>query len=74
MADIVHVQRPFHVMVGGGDQVYSDEVRVSGPLKGWATHLSPRKRAKFKVTEQFGKDVDEWCVAIQSECVGYITM
>lgn len=29
----VHEQQPFHVMIGGGDQIYNDGVRVDGPLK-----------------------------------------
>lgn len=31
----VHQQQPFHVMIGGGDQIYNDGVRVDGPLKPW---------------------------------------
>lgn len=29
----VHEQKPFHIMIGGGDQIYNDSVRVDGPLK-----------------------------------------
>lgn len=56
----VHTERPFHVMVGGGDQVYSDGVRVTGPLRVWANHTSPRTRAKVQVTEALAKEMDEW--------------
>ena len=39
-----HKQKPFHVMVGGGDQIYNDSVRVDGPLKAWTDVANPRKR------------------------------
>jgi hypothetical protein len=29
----VHEKKPFHIMIGGGDQIYNDSVRVDGPLK-----------------------------------------
>jgi hypothetical protein len=29
----VHEKQPFHIMIGGGDQIYNDGVRVDGPLK-----------------------------------------
>jgi hypothetical protein len=31
----MHGEKPFHVMVGGGDQIYNDGIRVDGPLKPW---------------------------------------
>ncbi|KAL1967537.1 hypothetical protein VTN77DRAFT_3052 [Rasamsonia byssochlamydoides] len=40
----VHAQRPFHVMIGGGDQIYNDSVRVDGPLRSWTDISNPLKR------------------------------
>ncbi|PGH15831.1 hypothetical protein AJ79_02212 [Helicocarpus griseus UAMH5409] len=40
----LHEQRPFHVMVGGGDQIYNDSVRVDGPLKAWTDISNPHRR------------------------------
>ncbi|WEW55670.1 hypothetical protein PRK78_001103 [Emydomyces testavorans] len=39
-----HEQKPFHVMIGGGDQIYNDSVRVDGPLRGWTDIGNPAKR------------------------------
>lgn len=40
----LHEQRPFHVMIGGGDQIYNDGIRVDGPLKRWTAIANPHKR------------------------------
>ncbi|TDL25496.1 hypothetical protein BD410DRAFT_886816 [Rickenella mellea] len=56
----IHSERAFHVMIGGGDQVYSDAVRVTGPLKAWANELDPKKRAKVPFTDPLGADIDNW--------------
>ncbi|EXJ85276.1 hypothetical protein A1O3_05951 [Capronia epimyces CBS 606.96] len=52
-----HRQRPFHVMIGGGDQIYNDSVRVSGPLKEWTSIANPRKRRDYP----FGQDLRVRC-------------
>ena len=56
----VHAQQPLHVMIGGGDQVYSDAVRTKGPLKDWATDPSPRRKSKMLVTDELETELDEW--------------
>lgn len=40
----VHAGKPFHVMIGGGDQIYNDGIRVDGPLKEWTSIGNPHKR------------------------------
>ncbi|KAA8652220.1 uncharacterized protein ATNIH1004_001124 [Aspergillus tanneri] len=40
----VHAQKPFHAMIGGGDQLYNDGIRVTGPLKPWTAISNPHKR------------------------------
>ena len=47
----LHEQKPFHVMIGGGDQIYNDGVRVTGPLKPWTDMLNPKKRREFPFDE-----------------------
>ena len=59
----VHKERPFHVMVGGGDQIYNDGIRVSGPLQRWASMRNPKKRRDFKFPETLRKDCDAYYVA-----------
>ncbi|KAL4809758.1 hypothetical protein BDV18DRAFT_132727 [Aspergillus unguis] len=40
----LHALKPFHVMIGGGDQIYNDGIRVDGPLKEWTSIANPHKR------------------------------
>ncbi len=54
----VHEQKPFHVMVGGGDQIYNDGVRVGGPLRAWTDIGNPRKRREYPFDEQLRNDCD----------------
>ncbi|KAI4913873.1 hypothetical protein J4E90_005593 [Alternaria incomplexa] len=56
----MHEQRPFHVMLGGGDQIYNDGVRVDGPLKPWTDIHSPHKRREFPFGQQMRADCDEY--------------
>jgi hypothetical protein len=56
----VHGQRPFHVMIGGGDQIYNDSVRVSGPLKPWTDIGNPERRRHFPFGEDMRAQCDEF--------------
>ena len=56
----IHQKRPFHVMIGGGDQIYSDKVMVTGPLKPWADITNPKKRRDFPFSEQTRADCDRF--------------
>ncbi|KAJ4350724.1 hypothetical protein N0V95_004511 [Ascochyta clinopodiicola] len=56
----MHEQRPFHVMIGGGDQIYNDGVRVDGPLKAWTAISNPHKRREYAFGEQMRADCDEY--------------
>lgn len=55
-----HEQRPFHVMIGGGDQIYNDSIRVKGPLKEWTAIQNPRKRAHFPFDNDLRRRCDEY--------------
>ncbi|KAF1936345.1 hypothetical protein EJ02DRAFT_459632 [Clathrospora elynae] len=56
----MHEQRPFHVMIGGGDQIYNDGVRVDGPLKPWTEIHSPHKRREYPFGQQMRDECDEY--------------
>lgn len=56
----VHAVRPFHVMVGGGDQIYNDGVRVDGPLRKWTEITNPHKRRAHDFNNQLRADCDEY--------------
>ena len=44
-------------MIGGGDQIYNDSIRVKGPLKEWTSIANPRKRREYA----FGEDLRNQC-------------
>lgn len=56
----IHEKTPFHVMIGGGDQIYNDSIRVSGPLREWTAIGNPKKRHEYKFTEKLRKECDDF--------------
>lgn len=56
----VHGQKPFHVMVGGGDQIYNDGIRVDGPLKPWTAIGNPHKRRNHDFNNKMRADCDDY--------------
>ena len=57
-----HQQQPIHVMIGGGDQIYNDGVRVQGPLNEWANHVSPEHRHQYPFDERLRDKCDDFYV------------
>ncbi len=45
-------------MIGGGDQIYNDGVRVDGPLKPWTAEANPRKRRTFPFSPELRDQCD----------------
>ncbi|KAL3428027.1 transcription factor [Phlyctema vagabunda] len=58
----VHKVTPFHVMLGGGDQIYNDGIRVSGPLRAWSDISNPTKRRHHLFPESLRKECDDYYV------------
>ncbi|RDW88867.1 hypothetical protein BP6252_00899 [Coleophoma cylindrospora] len=58
----VHKVTPFHIMLGGGDQIYNDGIRVSGPLRPWSDMGNPTKRRHHPFPESLRKDCDKYYV------------
>jgi hypothetical protein len=56
----VHKEAPFHVMIGGGDQIYNDNVRVDGPLRPWTDIGNPKKRRAFPFGNEMRAECDEF--------------
>lgn len=50
----------YHVMIGGGDQIYSDEIRVSGPLAPWTKLRNHAKRRRYPYTPELALQVNSW--------------
>ncbi|KAH9903933.1 hypothetical protein F4778DRAFT_780618 [Xylariomycetidae sp. FL2044] len=55
-----HAQTPFHVMIGGGDQIYNDGIRVNGPLREWTDIGNPKKRRDFPFPESLRQACDDF--------------
>lgn len=47
-------------MIGGGDQIYNDGVRVDGPLKPWTDIGNPHKRRTFPFDNKMREDCDKY--------------
>ena len=58
----VHKACPFHVMLGGGDQIYNDGIRVHGPLREWTNIGIPKKRQKYPFPEEMRRECDKYYV------------
>lgn len=56
----LHATKPFHVMIGGGDQIYNDSIRVSGPLREWTEIGNPKKRREYKFPEKLRQECDDF--------------
>jgi len=56
----IHNEKPFHVMIGGGDQIYNDGVRVDGPLKAWTDIGNPKRRREFPFNEDLRSQCDQY--------------
>lgn len=55
-----HEHSPFHVMIGGGDQIYNDGIRVDGPLRPWTEIGNPRKRQECPFPEKLRSECDDY--------------
>ncbi|KAJ4295874.1 hypothetical protein N0V88_004576 [Collariella sp. IMI 366227] len=55
-----HREKPFHVMIGGGDQIYNDGIRVSGPLRPWSDISNPKKRKDHPFPESLREECDDY--------------
>ena len=55
-----HERTPFHVMLGGGDQIYNDGIRVNGPLRTWTEIRNPKKRAEYPFPEGLRSECDDY--------------
>ncbi|GAP92546.1 putative transcription factor protein [Rosellinia necatrix] len=55
-----HTRAPFHVMIGGGDQIYNDGIRVAGPLREWTEIGNPKKRRDYPFPEKLRRACDDY--------------
>ncbi|CAN6653439.1 hypothetical protein TRVA0_026S01596 [Trichomonascus vanleenenianus] len=56
-----HGERPFHVMLGGGDQIYCDAIKAVSPtVKKWSTEKNPITKHGMEFTEEVEKEIDSF--------------
>jgi hypothetical protein len=46
--------------IGGGDQIYNDGIRVTGPLAPWSNIHNPKKRKDHPFPESLRLDCDDY--------------
>lgn len=55
-----HERAPFHVMIGGGDQIYNDGIRIDGPLRKWTDISNPKKRQHYPFPNSLRSECDDY--------------
>ncbi|KZT11642.1 uncharacterized protein LAESUDRAFT_720903 [Laetiporus sulphureus 93-53] len=55
-----HSERPFHTLVGGGDQLYCDAVAREPEMQEWVKLSKPELKKKFKLTEEMRSAIDRF--------------
>ena len=54
-----HQTRPFHVMIGGGDQIYNDAVMSQSPLfRQWLETKNPRHKHEADFTASMQEEIE----------------
>jgi hypothetical protein len=56
-----HQTRPFHVMIGGGDQIYNDAAMSQTTLfKGWIENKNPMQKHNAPFTEEMQNELEQF--------------
>lgn len=56
-----HKENPFHVMLGGGDQLYCDSVKIyTKAVKDWTEEKNPVKKRTMKVSDDGMKEIETY--------------
>lgn len=56
-----HQTRPFHVMIGGGDQIYNDAVmRETTLFRQWTEHRNPLQKHKTAFSEEMQNELEQF--------------
>ncbi len=58
-----HTQRPYHLLLMGGDQVYSDAMWTTTALHDWAAAPNDKKLANRPVTKALQTEIDDFFFA-----------
>ena len=55
-----HTEQPFHVLVGGGDQLYCDAIVREPEMQEWVTCAKPEKKKAFPLSEEMAFAIDRF--------------
>lgn len=56
-----HSQQHYHVMLGGGDQIYCDAIKIKSKLlEDWTTEIDAHKKAKAKATPELVAEFEDY--------------
>ncbi|KAF9484877.1 hypothetical protein BDN70DRAFT_871851, partial [Pholiota conissans] len=55
-----HSEAPYHVLVGGGDQLYCDSLMREPEMQEWVGKMKPEDRKQYKLTEEMELAIDRF--------------
>ncbi|KAJ3991526.1 hypothetical protein F5050DRAFT_1802118 [Lentinula boryana] len=55
-----HYEEPFHVLVGGGDQLYCDGLTREPELQEWVAKLKPEEKQSYQLTDEIAQAIDRF--------------
>ncbi|KAJ3761059.1 hypothetical protein EV360DRAFT_93213 [Lentinula raphanica] len=55
-----HYHEPFHVLVGGGDQLYCDGLTREPELQEWVSKLKPEEKQNYQLTDEIAEAIDRF--------------
>ncbi|PPR04970.1 hypothetical protein CVT24_010428 [Panaeolus cyanescens] len=66
-----HQETPFHLLVGGGDQLYCDSLMREAEMQDWSSKMKPEERKQYPLTEEIESTIDRfffnhYCQAFRS--------
>ncbi|KAL0947072.1 hypothetical protein HGRIS_013213 [Hohenbuehelia grisea] len=63
-----HVDEHFHVMIGGGDQLYCDSLTREPELQEWMSTLKPEEKKAYPLTEEISETIDRFFFNHYCQC------
>ncbi|TFK72175.1 hypothetical protein BDN72DRAFT_371720 [Pluteus cervinus] len=55
-----HAERPFHVMVGGGDQIYCDSLMREPEFQDWVSRQKPEEKQAYPLSQEMAEALDRF--------------
>lgn len=55
-----HAEQPFHVLVGGGDQLYCDVMMREPEMQEWVSGMKPEEKKRCKLTDEMSTALDRF--------------